>query len=343
MTVGMVWAQARDGVIGRDGGLPWHLPEDLALFRQLTTGGTVVMGRRTWESLPERFRPLPGRTNVVLTSDRGWSADGARTAASVEQVLADHGSFWVIGGGEVYAAFLPHADRLVVTDVDTVVAGVGTNDTSHSVALAAQAEKLGADGVLLVTPYYSKPTQAGVAAHFETVAAASGLPVMLYDIPGRTGITISEDTFRRIAENERFVAVKDAVGDLFRGVRIMADTGLAYYSGDDVLNLGWLTHGGSGIVSVVGHVAGDQYAAMVDAVDRGDLTSALATYRDLVPVVQAVMTTAQGAMTAKAAMRLLGVIDSAAVRLPLVQADDALVAHLREVLAGAGLLPDRAG
>jgi dihydrofolate reductase len=119
----MVWAQARGGVIGRDGVLPWHLPEDLALFRELTMGSTVVMGRRTWESLPERFRPLPGRTNVVLTTDPQWSADGARTAASVEQVLAEHGSLWVIGGGAVYAAFLPHADRLVVTDVDTVVAG----------------------------------------------------------------------------------------------------------------------------------------------------------------------------------------------------------------------------
>jgi dihydrofolate reductase len=119
----MVWAQARGGVIGLDGGLPWHLPEDLALFRELTMGGTVVMGRRTWLSLPQRFRPLPGRTNVVLTSDRDWSADGARTAASVEHVLAEHGSFWVIGGGAVYAAFLPHADRLVVTDVDALVEG----------------------------------------------------------------------------------------------------------------------------------------------------------------------------------------------------------------------------
>ena len=123
MNVGMVWAQARDGVIGADGRLPWHLPEDLALFRELTMGGTVVMGRRTWESLPERFRPLPGRTNVVLTTDRNWSAEGAHPVASVEQVLAEHESFWVIGGGAVYVAFLPHADRLVVTDVDTLVPG----------------------------------------------------------------------------------------------------------------------------------------------------------------------------------------------------------------------------
>jgi dihydrofolate reductase len=119
----MIWAQARGGVIGADGGLPWHLPEDMTLFRRLTMGATVVMGRRTWESLPDRFRPLPGRTNVVLTSDGSWAADGARRAASVEQVLAEHEAFWVIGGGAVYAAFLPHADRLVVTDVDTEVAG----------------------------------------------------------------------------------------------------------------------------------------------------------------------------------------------------------------------------
>lgn len=119
----MVWAQARDGVIGADGGLPWHLPEDLALFRRLTTGSTVVMGRRTWESLPERFRPLPGRDNVVLTSDRHWSADGAQAVGSVDAVLARYGSFWVIGGGAVYAAFLPHASRLVVTDVDLHVDG----------------------------------------------------------------------------------------------------------------------------------------------------------------------------------------------------------------------------
>ncbi|MGK5111612.1 MULTISPECIES: dihydrofolate reductase [unclassified Geodermatophilus] len=124
MTIGLVWAQARGGVIGADGGLPWHLPEDLRLFRELTTGGTVVMGRRTWESLPERFRPLPGRRNVVLTSDPSWAADGAYPAGSVAQVLAEHdGPLWVIGGGRVYAAFLPHADRLVVTDVDTHVDG----------------------------------------------------------------------------------------------------------------------------------------------------------------------------------------------------------------------------
>jgi dihydrofolate reductase len=123
VTVSLIWAQARDGVIGADGALPWHLPEDLKLFRERTTGSAVVMGRRTWESLPDRFRPLPGRINVVLTSDPGWAADGAQRAGSVDEVLEGNESVWVIGGGAVYAAFLPHADRLVVTDVDLLVEG----------------------------------------------------------------------------------------------------------------------------------------------------------------------------------------------------------------------------
>jgi 4-hydroxy-tetrahydrodipicolinate synthase len=270
--------------------------------------------------------------------------------ARVAEHLADHGHDGVVVSGttgespttsteedgQVLRAVLEAVgDRL------TVVAGVGTNNTAHSVELATQAERLGAHGVLLVTPYYSKPTPAGVAAHFEAVASASDLPVMLYDIPVRTGVTITGETYRRVAGHRRIVAVKDAVGDLARGVRIMAETGLAFYSGDDVLNLGWLTHGGCGVVSVVGHVAGDRYASMVAAVDRGDLDQALTIYRDLVPVVDAVMSTAQGAMTAKAAMQLLGVLPGRQVRLPLVPADDELVAHLREVLDRAGLLPPR--
>jgi 4-hydroxy-tetrahydrodipicolinate synthase len=267
--------------------------------------------------------------------------------ARVAEHLADHGHDGVVVSGTTGESPTTSTEedgailRAVVEAVGdrlTVVAGVGTNNTSHSVELAVQAEKLGADGLLLVTPYYSKPTPAGVTAHLEAVAGASGLPVMLYDIPGRTGITIPAETYRAAAAHERVVAVKDAVGDLPRGVRIMQETGLAFYSGDDVLNLGWLTHGGCGIVSVVGHVAGDRYADLVAAVDRGDLTSALSTYRDLAPVVEALMTTAQGAMTAKAALEILGVLPNRSVRLPLVPADEALVQHLREVLGEAGLL-----
>ena len=126
--------------------------------------------------------------------------------------------------------------------------------------------------------------------------------------------------------------------NLFRGVRIMDETGLSFYSGDDVLNLGWLTHGGCGIVSVVGHVAGDHYRALVDAVDRGDLPEALATYRRLAPLVTTIMTTAQGAMTAKAALEQMGVLTNRNVRLPLVPADDALAGRVRAELVALGLL-----
>ena len=286
-------------------------------------------------------------TAMVTAFHDDGSVDLEATARVAEH-LADHGHDGVVVSGttgESPTTTTEEDGRILAAVVEAVgdrmkvVAGVGTNNTAHSVELAGQAEKIGADGVLLVTPYYNKPTQPGVAAHFEAVANASSLPVMLYDIPGRSSIAIAEDTYRRVAAHPNVVAVKDAVGDLFRGVRIMADTGLAFYSGDDVLNLGWLTHGGCGIVSVVGHVAGDHYRRMVDAVDRGDLATALATYRELVPVVAAVMTTAQGAMTAKAALELLGVLPNRNVRLPLVPADEALVAHLRAVLETAGILP----
>jgi 4-hydroxy-tetrahydrodipicolinate synthase len=225
-----------------------------------------------------------------------------------------------------------------VGDRAKVVAGVGTNNTAHSVELIEQAEKLGAHGALLVTPYYNKPTQEGVLAHFRAVASASDLPVMLYDIPGRAGIAIAPETYARAAEDSRFVAVKDAVGDIFRGVKIKNETGLALYSGDDVLNLAWLAHGASGVVSVVGHVAGNHYRAMVAATDKGDLVEARRIYDELVPVVDVVMHRVQGAMTAKASMQLLGVLENRTMRLPLVPAGDELVNELRSVLTTLGVL-----
>jgi 4-hydroxy-tetrahydrodipicolinate synthase len=289
-------------------------------------------------------------TAMVTAFNEDGSVDLDGTAR-VAVHLADHGHDGVVVSGttgESPTTSTAEDGQILRAVIDavgdrvTVVAGVGTNNTAHSVELAEQAFKIGADGALLVTPYYNKPTQEGVAAHIEAVAAASELPIMLYDIPGRTGIRIAEDTYKRVAENERVVAVKDAVGDLYRGVRLMEETGLAFYSGDDVLNLGWLTHGAAGLVSVVGHVAGNEYAAMVRAVEAGDLAEALALYRRLVPVVDAIMNQAPGAMMAKAAMQLLGVLPNRHVRLPLVPAGDDLVARLRTALVTAGLLEDDA-
>lgn len=229
--------------------------------------------------------------------------------------------------------------RDAVGDRAKVVAGVGTNATPHSVELAQQAEKLGADGLLLVTPYYNKPSQAGVLHHFRQVVEATAVPVMLYDVPGRTGTAIAPDTYARAAEWDTVVAVKDAVGDFARGVRIMKTTGLSFYSGDDAANLAWLAHGASGVVSVAGHACGDQLRSMIEAFFAGDVAGALAVYRQLQPAVDAIMGVPNyGATTAKAALQLLGVLDNRNVRSPLVPLDDDEVAALRVGLAAAGLI-----
>jgi 4-hydroxy-tetrahydrodipicolinate synthase len=218
-----------------------------------------------------------------------------------------------------------------------IVAGVGTNDTAHTVELARQAAKAGVDGLLAVTPYYSKPPQAGLIAHFTAVAEATDLPVMLYDIPGRAGVPIATETLVRLAEHPRIVAVKDAKNDLYEGSWVLARTDLAFYSGTDELNLAWLAHGAAGMVSVVGHVAARQYAEMARAVDAGDLATARAVNRRLLPAVRGIMTRTQGAIMAKAAVQLAGVIPHRMTRLPLVPATDEQVALLRADLEEADL------
>lgn len=224
-----------------------------------------------------------------------------------------------------------------VGDRAHVVAGVGTYDTHHTVELAGQAEKAGAHGLLVVTPYYSKPTQEGLVQHFRAAADATALPVMLYDIPPRSIVPIAPDTLARLAEHERIVAVKDAKGDVFAASQTMARTGLAYYSGEDALNLPLLAVGAVGMVSVVGHVAAAEYAAMVRAVDAGDLPAALQIHRRLIPAVRGIMMRAPGAVMAKAAVHLAGVIGGRTMRLPLLAATDDEVVTLGADLAEAGL------
>ena len=225
-----------------------------------------------------------------------------------------------------------------VGDRATVVAGVGTNATAHSVELALQAAKIGVDGLLLVTPYYNKPSQAGVLHHFRSVAEATDVPVMLYDVPGRTGTTIGMETYLRSLELGTVNSVKDALGDLARTARLV-QMGYAVYSGDDANTLGILSSGGCGLVSVVGHAAGDQLKAMIDSFLAGDVDAALATYTRLLPAFDAVMGVPNyGATTAKAALQLLGVLDNRNVRGPLVPLDDDEVAALRAGLAASDLI-----
>ncbi len=203
----------------------------------------------------------------------------------------------------------------------TVIAGVGTYDTAESVRRARDAEAAGADGLLLVCPYYSRPTQAGVLAHCFAVADATELPVMLYDVPARAGIAMAPETLVELAGHPRVRAVKDAKGDLFEAMTVLARTSLAYYCGIDELNLPYLTCGAAGLVSVVGNVVPDRTADLIRAVRAGDLASARRIQHALNPVIDAVMHAGPGTAMAKAALVELGILPHATVRLPLIEAN----------------------
>jgi 4-hydroxy-tetrahydrodipicolinate synthase len=225
-----------------------------------------------------------------------------------------------------------------VGDRARIIAGVGTNDTAHSVELAQRAAKLGAHGLLAVTPYYSKPPQDGLIAHFTAIADASDLPVMLYDIPGRSAVAIATETLVRLAEHPRIVAVKDAKDDAYETTWVLARTDLALYCGSDSLNFSWLALGAAGVVSVIGHVAAAQLGELVRHIDAADLAAARAVNDRLLPVVRGIMTRTQGAIMAKAALQLAGVLPHRTLRLPLVAATDEQVALLRADLEEARLL-----
>jgi 4-hydroxy-tetrahydrodipicolinate synthase len=280
---------------------------------------------------------------TAFAEDGAVDLDGT---AAIAQHLVDHGHDGVVVSGTTgesatcTAAETGDILRVVkdtVGDKATVIAGVGSTSTAHSIELAQQAEKLGADALLLVTPYYTKPGQAGVLHHFQQVVAATGTPVVLYDVPGRTATQISLETYEQI-KGDTVVAVKDAVGDFARGVRLQ-ELGYAVYSGDDIANLGWLAHGACGVISVVGHAAGRPIRSMIEDFLDGNTVASLRTYQRLLPATRAMMGVPNyGATTAKAALQLLGVLDNRNVRGPLVPLSDDEVAALRAGLEASQLL-----
>ncbi|EWS81218.1 4-hydroxy-tetrahydrodipicolinate synthase [Brachybacterium phenoliresistens] len=299
------------------------------------------------DAIPARPFGAVGTAMVTpLTPDAsGLDLDAAqRTAAH----LVEHGNDLLVLGGttgesptvsDAEKLELVRAVREAVGDRATLVAGVGSNDTRHSVELARASAELEIDGVMVVTPYYSKPSQEGIVAHTRAVADATDLPVMLYDIPGRAGVGLSTDTLLTLAEHERIVAVKDAKGDLHQATVVMARSGLAYYSGEDALNLAWLALGAAGVVSVVGHAAPRLEADLVQAVDAGDLAHARAISARLAPLVEALMDRIPGVTAAKTALMLQGVLPHAAVRLPLVAPNPEEVADLAATLGAADGIP----
>jgi len=216
-----------------------------------------------------------------------------------------------------------------------VIAGAGSNDTARSIELARDAEAAGAHGLLMVTPYYSKPPQEGLYRHTVTVADATGLPIMLYDIPGRTGVPLETETIVRLAEHPRIVANKDAKGDLGAASWVLARTDLAVYCGDDMLNLPLLSIGAVGFVSVVGHVVAPELRAMVDAYLSGDVAKAREIHQGLLPVYTGIFRT-QGVILSKAALAAQGLI-SGTLRLPLVEATAEQIDQLTQDLAAGGV------
>ncbi|PWH06757.1 4-hydroxy-tetrahydrodipicolinate synthase [Brachybacterium endophyticum] len=281
-----------------------------------------------------------------------FSADGERldldAAQAVAAHLVAHGNDTLVVNGttgesptttdEEKLALVKAVREAVGSDV-TLLAGVGSNDTRHSIELARAHGDLDLQGLLVVTPYYSRPSQEGIIAHTEQVADATDLPVLLYDIPSRSGVPLAHETLLRLAQNERILAVKDAKGDLQQAALITAQSDLVYYSGEDALNLAWLALGAAGIVSVVGHVAGDLEAQMAAAVNDGDLPAAQQINRRLAPVVQAIMSRMPGVVAAKTALVLQGVLPHAAVRGPLVPASAPQIAELTEALGGLEGIP----
>ncbi|EST22930.1 dihydrodipicolinate synthase [Streptomycetaceae bacterium MP113-05] len=276
-----------------------------------------------------------------------FTADGALDVAGAQQLathLVDAGNDGLIVNGttgespttsDAEKSDLVRAVVEAVGDRAHVVAGAGTNDTAHSLKLAREAAQAGAHGLLAVTPYYSKPPQEGLFRHFTAIADATELPVMLYDIPGRSGVPINTETIVRLAEHPRILANKDAKGDLGRASWAIATSGLAWYSGDDMLNLPLLSVGAIGYVSVVGHLVTPELRAMLEAHLSGDVVKATEIHQKLLPVFTGLFRT-QGVITVKAALALQG-LPAGGLRMPLVELSPEETAQLKLDLAAGGV------
>ena len=276
-----------------------------------------------------------------------FAADGSIDWDGVARLahhLADHGHDAIaVNGTTGEAPTTKSSEKLEIIKVVKsavgsrvmVLSGAGDNETSYTVEQAKRSADAGADGLLIVAPYYNKPPQAGIEAHFKAVAAATDLPIMMYDIPGRTGVEIESDTIMRLFELPNIVALKDAKGNLAATSDVIARSGIPVYSGDDILNLPFLSIGAVGFVSVCGHTVGNELKAMLEAWFAGDTARALEIHQKLIPVFKGTFRT-QGAILTKAAMNLMG-LPGGTTRLPLVDATPAQIATLREDLIAGGV------
>ena len=283
-------------------------------------------------------------TAMVTPFDKDGAIDWDGVA-KLAQHLADHGHDAIaVNGTTGEAPTTKTSEKLeiirvvksTVGDRVKVLTGAGDNETAYTVDQAKRCAELGVDGLLIVTPYYNKPPQAGIEAHFKAVASATDLPIMMYDIPGRTGVEIEQDTICRLSEVKNIVALKDAKGNPASTSWVIQRTGLPVYSGDDILNLPLLSIGAVGFVSVCGHTVGNELREMLDAWFAGNSARALEIHQKLLPVFTGTFRT-QGAILTKAALNMLG-LPGGYTRLPLVDATEAQIAQLRKDLQQGGVV-----
>lgn len=284
-------------------------------------------------------------TPMTPDGEVDWDA----TERHIDYVISNGADGVVVTGTTGETSTLTDAEKIRLVEVGKsvsagrakIITGGGSNETAHAIQLYKASEKAGADGVMIVTPYYNKPTQAGVLTHFRLIADATDLPVILYDIPGRSGIAISYDTFHRAAKHPNIVAVKDAKGDLAQASRLMLETGLMYFSGDDSNVLPHISIGAVGLIGVTANIAPHAYRELVDATNRNDFHSALKVHNALEPLQRAIMTHVPGTVAAKYVLHGLGLINSPRVRLPLVGPEDEEAARIEngidQVIAVPGL------
>ena len=276
-----------------------------------------------------------------------FKQDGSIDFAGVERLahhLVDNGHDGIVVNGttgEAPTTTDEEKDEIIkvviaaVGDRATIVAGAGNNETAHSIELAKRHAKAGAHALMVVTPYYNRPPQAGIEAHFKAIADATDLNVLMYDIPARTGTPLETETIVRLAEHPRIVALKDAKGDIGATSWVIRRTGLPVYSGDDMNNLPLLSVGAVGFISVCGHVIGKQLKEMIDAWFSGQREKATAIHQSLLPVYTGTFRT-QGAILTKASLNLLG-LPGGFTRLPLVDATPDQIEILRNDLLAGGV------
>ena len=299
--------------------------------------------------MSQDHKELFGQVLVALVTPMTseGEVDWAATERHIDYVISNGADGVVVTGTTGETSTLTDPEKIQLVQVGKsvsagrakIITGGGSNETAHAMQLNKLSEKAGADGVMIVTPYYNKPTQAGVLTHFRMIADATDLPVILYDIPGRAGIAIAYETFLRAAKHPNIVAVKDAKGDFAQASRIMNETDLIYFSGDDPNVLAHLAIGATGLIGVTANIAPKAYREMVDATNRNDFNHALTVHNALEPLVRAAMTHVPGTVSSKYILHGLGLIDSPRVRLPLVGPEESEAARIEADIDKVGVIP----